>query len=305
MTAKLSRIALGLLALSPWAFSQEGQETPPPKPAGEAAQEHPAPVAQPEAPAPADWSQAKEGKTEHYLVYSLQSEQEAKEVANTLESLFGKYKQFLKPDYDAEGQMSVLIFPDLANYNSFGDEFGGAASSSYAAYCPEDHPEKPVAVLGSQGLAYTKLYAAHGATKQFLRKAYPNRVPPSWIEDGLASMFEVQIAYQWSAKVLEDMKANDNFIPFDQLLRPGNTDFSRQRVSELGLLFYYLIHICEDSKAYIDPITNKTKQPFVDYLQMQLEGKNVSDLDVHKLLTDPERRKKLEEEFKAYKFINQ
>ncbi len=307
MIAKFTHIALGLLVLSSWAFAQEPEAEAPKKEATPTQEATPAAAqdASHVESQPADWSLAKEGKTQHYLVYSLKDEATAKSVANSLESLYGKYKQLLKPDFESKDPFSVLIFPDLTNYNAFGEEFGGAASSTYAAYCPEDHPEQPVALLHNDNNTYLRMYAAHGATKQFLRKAFPGRVPPSWIEDGLASMFEVTLAYNWSANILKYMTENDQFIPLEQLLRAGNTDFSRQRISELGLLFYYLVYISEDTKAYIDPITNKQKQPFVEYIQKVLAGEDVSQLDVHKLLTTPERIKQLEEEFKTYKFVSQ
>lgn len=232
------------------------------------------------------WDKALKVPSKHYVVHTTQSYAYAKALGKGLDQMALHIKRLLKNDVAWPKPRPVLLFPDLAAYNQFGDDKGGDHSSIYGSFFASGDAAKPVAALYHPNYTLVAMQITHSLVHQFVDHAYPGSQPPTWVSEGLAGYFALFWDWKFGAAKLADFQKKGTWVP---LRRSFVTSLNRygakadQYFIELGMLFHYLLNYREDTKSPADK-DGVAQGPFADYLRQTLRGQNVSKHPVQKLL---------------------
>ncbi len=264
-------------------------------------------------------------ESENYVVRTTDSYYLAADIGAGLDTMLGHFRALLGSEFDPPDRMRVLILPDLAAYNSFGDDHGAEHSSFYGSFFPAGHPEFPVAAMHNPNPTLLRMFITHSAVHQFVHYAYPRAQPPTWLSEGLAAYFSLfwDSAYgereiralvakfepteEGGGSLLgrllgrgEDSASGGDYIPLPELLNAplsAYTDRSHARLIELGMLFTYLVAFREDTRTTFDN-DGVLRAPFAEYLRAMLEGGDFRSMPVHALLH--QQTAQLDADFRAY-----
>ncbi|MHC5209302.1 MAG: hypothetical protein ACYTG2_01120 [Planctomycetota bacterium] len=245
------------------------------------------------------WENPWRATTNHYEVSTTESRFAAKAIADGLEGMLDHFQRLLGTSYAPSRPVPIYIFPDVNAYNTFGEQYGTEHSSFYASFYADQHDERPIAVIHSGNPTLLRMWVTHGAVHQFVDRTSTG-TPAVWIEEGLASYFSTFWAYSWSVGKLQGVIEDGSYIPLQQLLDAGIDQYGADaevRLTELGMLFNYLLHLREDTRT-VEEDGVVVSAPFAEYLRTTLAGNDTSRLPVHELLT--ERLDQLEADFLAF-----
>jgi hypothetical protein len=246
------------------------------------------------------WENAWRTETEHFEVRNTSSRDLGERIADGLEKMIAWFRYILGEPPRAVGRMKVFVLPDMETYNRFGEDFGGFHSSKYGSFFAPDHPERPTISFHFPNELLVRQWLTHSVLHQYLDRCYPI-APPPWIDEGLASYFEVHWDYPNKRAGFRHMMQAGRFVPLDLLFEDTIEDYTEDHFSELGMLFYYLLHEREDTRFDLDPATREVrKAPFRDYLRKVVAGQDVTDDPIHALVTG--RVSELESDFRNHTF---
>lgn len=248
------------------------------------------------------WENAWRVESEHYEVRTTQSRAFALDIAQGLDAMLRNFQSILDTDYLPPKKLPIYVFPNLPEYNKFGEQFGQEHSSYMGAFYSTEHPDRAVATYYVHDYTLMRMWITHAAAHQYIAAAFP-QTPPLWVGEGLAAYFEMYWGYNYGIDELARLKSVNRWIPVRRLLTEGIKDYEangHDRWMELGMLFTYLMWEREDTKATIDERGRVSDGPFVGYLRVVLNGGNPRGLAVHSLLTDDLAQ--LDEDLQAYEF---
>ena len=251
------------------------------------------------------WENAWRVQTEHYEVVTSQSYAFGKETALELEARFADFQSVLDTSFEPTQRFQILVFPSLADYNVFGEEFGAEHSSFMGGFYASQNPDRAVGAYYTSNRPLCSMWLAHSAFHQFRAAAFPDANPPDWVEEGFACYFGSFGDYPYLRSELLRMRASEfenDWVPLRALL---NTPMARygdrfhNRMVELALLFTYLRIFREDTRTILDGET-LIQAPFEDYLTLLISGGDASAHPVHALLN--EDLDSLEADFREFAF---
>ena len=249
------------------------------------------------------WERAWVIPTRDYSVRTSLNWYIAKRLGDQLEVMLGHFRQLARSDWRPAEPLRVFLFPGLAEYNAFGEEFGAEHSSILGGFWASDSPERAVALYFDPNTFQVGMWATHAAFHQFAEQAFPT-IPEVWVSEGLASYYAIYYWDRaWGVSEFRRLVDSGRFVPLRQLMREplqAYTADPQTRFVELATLFHYLLNCRADTR------TQKTEEdvllmaPAEDYLHDLLRGRDVSGHPVHELLTAGIDG--LEAELKAYDF---
>jgi hypothetical protein len=226
-----------------------------------------------------------------------------KRLAEDLEAMLAFFRDFGRTNWRPQEPLSVHLYGSLAEYNSFGEQFGAHHSSILGSFWASDHPERPVALYMEANPKLLAMWATHSAFHQFAEQAFPS-VPDVWVSEGLASYFSIFFwDAPWGAAEFRRAKSSDRYVPLRQLMREPLEAYAQDpdtRFVELGALFHYLLNHRPDTRIERNAEGVVLLAPAQDYLIDLLRGRDVSGHPLHELLH--ERIEELEADFKAFDF---
>ncbi len=248
------------------------------------------------------WDEAWRVESQHYRVRTTHSYYLGARIANGLETMLGHFQSILG-DHRPSRKLAIWVFPELVGYNDFGNNAGGGDehSSFWSSFFAPTHAELPVAALYDANTVSLEMTVTHSALHQFLADAFPTQ-PPLWVSEGLAAYFTVYWAYYYSRAELMRLMDNERYVPLVQLLGatlPQYANLTHERFTQLGMLFYYLLHYNEETRI-TDEGEEPSPAPFLDYLLAHLSGGDPAGLPFHSRfnsdVSDTER------EFREFEF---
>jgi hypothetical protein len=250
------------------------------------------------------WPDAWVVRSEHYELRTTHSRALGVQLTQGLEAMFGHFQTVLGTDYEPDQPFRVDVFPTLQEYNQFGEDFGAEHSSFYGSFHAAGQAENQVATYYVPNHTQLGMWVTHGALHQFLRAAFPT-LPPTWIEEGLASYFALYWDPGYGVREIDRIRGANgpsSFIPLEQLMGASAAEYTTNphtRLMQLGMLFTYLLHHCEDTRTRVEGDT-VVSSPFADYLRVVLSGADPAQNDLHGLFTvDLEM---LENDFEGFEF---
>jgi hypothetical protein len=247
------------------------------------------------------WEKAWQVASPHYIVRTTRSHWFGRQMGETLESMYPRFQELLAPGFEPPSKLVVNVFPDIASYNTFGEQNGAEHSSFYGSFFAQQASDRSVAATYHENPTLMRMWLTHSATHQFLDRAFTSpRL--AWIEEGLSAYFELQWDYAYGVAELERMKAEGKLIPLRQLLPAPVQQYTtrtHERFIQLGMLMYYLLYFREDTRTVMDEGV-LLQAPFNDYLREMLTGRDNTKNPVHELFT--QRIDELERDFHAYEF---
>jgi hypothetical protein len=247
------------------------------------------------------WDKAWVARTPHFAVRTTRSYGLALDLARGLETMLAHFQRVLATDFAPPQPLAVFVFPTMADYNAFGNQFGEHHSSFYGSFHAPAHPENPVAVAWNDNATLLRMHVTHSVVHQYLAAAYPGAQRPPWIEEGLAAYFATFWDYAWSLAEYERIKKDGQLLPLDRLLRDPIANYAldtHTRFVQLGMLFDWLLRFREDSRTTRDD-EPEPRAPFRDYLQAILQGRDPTKLPFHAIQLD---RQRLAADFRAFEF---
>lgn len=248
------------------------------------------------------WEDPFRVRTEHYAVTTTHSGRLAREVGQGLEAMLPWFRAVLGSEVSPASSWAVRVFPDLEQYNAFGNEHGAEESSVLGAFHATQAPGRPLALLADPNLVRVKIWATHAATLQFLAEGWTT-APPTWIGRGLGSYFSLFWDFGYGVRNLRGFREQGRYVPLRQLLRENLGAYLQDpdpRFCELGVFFSYLLNYREDTRNGTAEDGSLVPGPFAGYLRLILDGGDPRRHPVHPLLT--EGLETLEQEFLAYDF---
>lgn len=238
-------------------------------------------------------------KTPHFEVRATGSYAETAEIARQLEFMHAEFVRVLG-EGNASAPMPIWIFPNIAEYNRFGNDFGAEHSSLLGSFFSTEHPELPVVTYQNGNYTRLGMWVTHSATHLYLERAFgPGR--PVWVDEGLASYFALYWDWSYGAQELERIERGPTFVPLERLVRDPIQAYSSRpddRFTELGMLFNFLLNHCEATKngATGDPATGT----FQEFLRAAVRGQDVAETEF--MQTFEEAAALLEGDFKDFDF---
>jgi hypothetical protein len=256
------------------------------------------------------WANPWSAKTKHYEVRTTQTYAVTRSLAQGLEAMLKNFQTTLGIDFVPPERMKVFLFPDILAYNAVGDTHA-EHSSFYGSFYANLHPEQPVAAAPHPNPLSLRMQITHSALHQDLALAFPG-THPVWIEEGLAAYFSTYWDYDWTLSEFERVKEGRTWVSLDNLLGDPLTQYAtrtHERLTELGMLFYYLLRYSEDTRT-TQPDEAEPRAPFRDYLLGRLRGWNPTQLTsifqtdanllaMQKLIQATDA---LEQDFRTYEF---
>lgn len=245
------------------------------------------------------WEQAWVGRTERFAVRTTSSYGAARDLAQGLEVMIGNLERTLGRTPAPTGVQNVYVFPDLAAYNQFGNQFGEHHSSFYGSFFAPRNDQRPVAALWSDNATLLRMQVTHSAVHQYLAAAYPGRTLPAWLDEGLAAHFAAWWDYGWTLGEYERLRAAGELPPLPTLLQDGVAAYvggTHARMTELAMLFYWLLRFREDTRT---PDEAAAPAPFRDYVTALLEGRPTDGMHCALLFADAAQ---LDEDLRAFTF---
>jgi hypothetical protein len=237
-------------------------------------------------------------KTEHYEVRATESYTQTFELARSLEALRAAVLDLLGTSNAKSEILKVWVFPFMADYNKFGNDFGEDHSSLLGGFYSVRHPEQPVASYQSQD--WLRLWVTHAAVHQLLAKSF-GAEPETWIDEGLASYFALSFDWQYGVNQLEVLKKERRLMPLERLVREPLQSYgarANDRFLQLGMLFRYLLVVCEATKS--DPAAVPPLGPFQTFLRDTVRGKRTAESEFLQILESDSGL--IEDDFQSFDF---
>ncbi len=249
-----------------------------------------------------NWADPWRIKRDQIEVVTTQSYGIGLATAKGQEAMLQAMTDLLSPDFEASQPFVVMIAPDLGMYNSLNGNADGR-SSIYGSYYNAGIAELPVVTYQQQNPTLLQMYITHGLSNAFVRRAFNNQNIPAWIDEGLGSYFSLWWSKTWGPAELKRIIAEGQYIPLQQLLSDPITSYTpadtHQRFIELGMLFTYLLHHCEDTRSeWVDE--EWAPGGFAKFLRQRLSGEGEGDELTAQLLSRDLAT--LEAEFRAFDF---
>jgi hypothetical protein len=225
-----------------------------------------------------------------------------------LERMYGYFNDFIGVEPPPEAlPLRVFIFPDIGGYNDYGQQGGaGPESSKHGGYFNQNDPQLPVVTYFYPFDYFVNKWLTQGALHQYVQACYPAGYAalPSWISYGLASYFEIFIDWEGSKAAFENLRRTGQLLALRNLLDARIDNYEDRHFTQLGMLFYYLIHVREGTRTEVSE-DGTVVAPFRDYLIKRMSNVSVDDDPIHKLLSGrllPEDFGRLDADFKAMSF---
>jgi hypothetical protein len=241
-------------------------------------------------------------RTDHYEVVTTQSRLKGLEMAYGLETMLGHYQSVLGTRFVPPTVAPVLVHPSIPDYNDFGNGNNADEHSSfYPSFVAEAHADRPVATLATANLTLQLRWVTHGAVHRYLSDAEVSI--PLWMTEGLASHFAYYWSFPTAVEELTLLQASDQWVDVDALITTNLVDFldrPDQRLLELGMLFSYLMNYREGTRIERDAEGEISASPFLDYLRLMTNDRDVSQHPVHRLLTNGRGQTQLNRDFRAF-----
>ena len=249
------------------------------------------------------WERAWEIPTRDYLVRTSLNWYIGKRLGDNLDAMLGHFRALAQTEWRPAQPLRVFLFPTLPEYNTFGEQHGAHHSSMLGAFWAGDQPEQPLAVcFDANPLQYT-MWATHAAFHQFAEQALP-RVPPTWLNEGLASYFGIFYwDTAWGTAQFRSVVDAGRFVPLRRLMAEPLEAYAEDpeaRFVELGTLLHYLVNCRPDTLTERSAEGDVLTAPAEGYLSDLLRGRDVTGHPVHALLTVG--LDELEAELRAYDF---
>lgn len=256
------------------------------------------------------WENAWEVETENYVVRTTRSRYFAASVAEGLEVMLGHFQRVLDTDYVPAEPFRILIFPDLAQYNAFGNANGAEHSSAFGVFYTTQDPTRPVATYlpPNPNETLLRMWITHGAVHQFVDRAFQVE-PPTGISEGLASYFSLYWDRVYASDLHRRLKDGPTYVPLATLLEDPLSsyvnDHPDDRFWELGLFFTYLLHYRDrlnygEETMMAPPGQEEPEYSFATYLRTVLRGGSPSSTSFYRLLSRSLDR--IEEDFRTFDF---
>lgn len=237
--------------------------------------------------------------TPHFELRTTHSYGQAAEISRSLEFLHAEWVRLLGEGRTPAGPRRLWIFPNIADYNRFGNEVGAEHSSLIGCFYADQHAEQPIATYQNGNPTLLGMWVTHAAVHQFLAQSFgPQSL--TWVDEGLAAYFSLFWDWEYGARELERIEKT-SFVPLERLVRDPIQAYATRpddRFIELGMLFHFLLNSCEATRngATGDPTTG----PFQEFLRAAVRGQDVSASEF--LQTFEEAAALLEEDFKNFDF---
>lgn len=249
------------------------------------------------------WERAWEVSSEHYTVRTTHSHWLGAQLAFGLDRMLEHFRTILAPGFTPNERFVVHVFPDVATYNTFGEQFGEHHSSIYGSFWAGQSPQPVVAAVEDSNLVRLQMAVTHSALHQFVARAFPGQRPATWIEEGLASYFALYWAPEYGIDEHLRLVESKDTVSLARLLPAGIDAYgadTHDRFMQLGMLFTWLLHYREDTRMPAESQA-RVEQPgrFAAYLRTILRGERVSDEAMVALVND---RAGLQEAFRAERF---
>ncbi len=234
-----------------------------------------------------DWANAYEQTVGRFTVRTVRSPAFARRLAQRQDAMFPRYQTLIEPGFEP-GNMVVWVLPSIDDYNEFGNRYGAEHSSMHGSFLTNEIPGtnfEPIVTYHPGSETQLDMWITHGAVHQFLERR-PRGDPDLWLSEGLASYFELNWNLDYGKQALQNYYRRGRTVPTFSLLRQGIGEYQAQPESlfQIGMLFSYLLNHREDTRTVIDENGKVVRQPFVDYLQGLLQGRDVSASPVNSLL---------------------
>jgi hypothetical protein len=239
--------------------------------------------------------------TEHYEVRSTKSYTQARTIADSCEFLRGEFVKLLGEGRGGrQARQSIWVFPNISDYNRFGNANGAEHSSMLGSYYARDDAAQPVATYENGNPTLLGMWITHSAVHQFLEQSFGPQ-GEVWIDEGLASYFALFWDWSYGASELERLQKSRTFIPLARLVREPIQAYvaqAQEHFIELGMLFHFLLNSCEATRngAGGDPSTG----PFQEFLRAAVRGQDVSGSEFVKAFQ--EDAELLEADFRKFDF---
>jgi hypothetical protein len=248
------------------------------------------------------WDKAWEVSSAHYTVRTTHSHWLASQLASGLDRMLQHFTSILAPAFQPGERFIVHVFPDIALYNSFGEQFGAHHSSIYGSFFAAGSAPPVVAAIQDPNITRLQMAVTHSAYHQFAARAFPGQTIAAWIDEGLASYFSLYWAPEYGIDEHRRLLETDKFVPLPRLLGANVDaygDNAHDRFMELGMLFTWLLHYREDTRLPAEAERAENPGRFASYLRTVLRGQRVQDKAMVDLVND---RASLEAGFRAEKF---
>jgi hypothetical protein len=235
----------------------------------------------------------------NFEVRTTHSYVQAFELAKNLEFLRSEFVRLLGEGRKPSGPAHIWVFPTMGEYNTFGGPYG-EHSSILGSFFATDQAELPVATFYDGNWTQLGMWVTHSALHQHLAREF-GRTPETWIDEGLASYFALAWDWKYGASQFAELAKARRLIPLERLLSdPIQAYVQRphERFIELGMLFRYLLEVCEATKD--DPSSDPPRGPFRDFLRAAVRGEPLAQSEFAGILASD--ADVLEEDFRAFDF---
>jgi hypothetical protein len=249
------------------------------------------------------WEQAWEIGSENFNVKTPMNWYIGARLGRDLDAMLEHFRKLTRSNWRPQVPLPIYLFPNLGDYNTFGNDFGEHHSSVLGSFYATSHPERPVTMYFHVNPYYLGMWATHSAFHQFVAQAFTT-TPPTWFEEGLAAYFSI---YYWDTAYgvgeFERIVRDGSFLPLSQLMREGVDAYPadpQTRFVELAMLFNYLLNYREDTRTQTNENGDILLAPAADFVADVLAGRDVSWNPVQELVSV--RLAELEADLKAYDF---
>jgi hypothetical protein len=236
----------------------------------------------------------------HFEVRSTHSFGQASELSKNLEYLRGEWVELLGEGRSSTEPARIWVFPTIADYNRFGNEHGAEHSSMLGSFFAASHPDQPVVTYQNGNWTLLGMWITHSAVHQHLSREF-ERAPEVWVDEGLASWSALAWDWKYGASQLAELAASRRLVPLERLLSdplPAYVGRSHERFIQLGMLFRYLLEVCEATKD--ERASDPPHGPFRDFLRASVRGQRAEQGELTEVLaTDAEL---IDEDFRAFDF---
>lgn len=250
------------------------------------------------------WANAWVVRSQNFEVRTTHSRKLGVQLTGGLEVMLERFQDLLGTSYSPRRPMRVDVLPRLADYNTFGETFGAEHSSFYGSFHAAGQAEDQVATYYTPNHTLLSMWVTHSVLHKYVSEAFPGS-RPTWVDEGLASYFAFHWDSAYGVSEIDRIRAGRGgaaYIPLDQLLSAPLGSYTSNpgtRLSELGMLFTYLLHHREDTLTRVeDGVVERA--PFRDYLRAMFGGGRPERHELHGLFTVD--LPMLESDFRSFEF---
>jgi hypothetical protein len=219
----------------------------------------------------------------HYEVRATESYLQTVELAKSQELMRNEFVTLLGEGNAKPGIQKVWVFPRMADYNKFGNDFGEEHSSYLGSFHAVSHPEQPVVAYQNGNWKLLGMWVTHGVLHQFLAQNFGVQAP-AFVDEGLASYFALFWDWQYGADQLELMKKSRRLVALERIVREPLQAYGERagdRFLQLGMLFRFLLLGCEATRT--DPALTPPSGPFQAFLRDAVRGKNTGSSEFQQI----------------------